>query len=419
MRARLTTLAVVASLTAAAPVRAQNPIYDWIGVMNTAVLTPPATNPLYTSRNVGLVGAAIYDAVNGIEKAYTPLVVPKYTGPHASARAAAVQAAYAMLSRLYPTQTATFDARRTASLAAIGSGPGADHAKEIENGIAYGQLVADTIFEIRSHDGFAPDPAPRFLGVDAVGFWRPTAAGTSGAGPQCATMTPWVLIRGNQFRLPPPPALGSAAYRADFLETKTMGDASASAPRTADQTALARFWNGNTALYWNRIASQISQQRSLSLVDSARVFGLLNVAMADAAIACWDGKYRYVFWRPVTAINQSDENGAPITPPSPAWAPLLGVTPAHPEYPSGHSTVSGAAQTVLAELFGDATSFTIDSEVAGSTPRSFPSFSAALAEIHDARVFGGIHFRTACRLGSALGRDVANWVMAHAMTAQP
>jgi hypothetical protein len=232
-------------------------------------------------------------------------------------------------------------------------------------------------------------------------------------------MTPWVVIRGNQFRLPPPPALGSAAYRADYLETKTMGDASASAPRTADQTALARFWNGNTALYWNRIASQISQQRSLSLVDSARVFGLLNVAMADAAIACWDGKYRYVFWRPVTAINQSDGNGAPITPPSPAWAPLLGVTPAHPEYPSGHSTVSGAAQTVLAELFGDATSFTIDSEVAGSTPRSFPSFSAALAEIHDARVFGGIHFRTACRLGSALGRDVANWVMAHAMTAQP
>lgn len=413
MPARITGLVLAAVLACASTVRAQNPVYDWIGVMNTAVLTA-GTNPLVTSRNVGLVGAAIYDAVNGIEKAYTPLVVPKYTGPHASASAAAVQAAFVVLSRLYPAQIATLTSRRAASLAAL-----AEQDKAIANGIEYGQYVADTILEARSHDGFLPDPAPRFLGVDAIGFWRPTATGASGASPQFATMTPWVLIRASQFRLPPPPALGSAAYRADYNETKTMGDASASAPRSADQTALARFWNGNTALYWNRIAAQVGGPRGLSLAETARLFGALNVAMADAGVACWDSKYRYVFWRPVTAFNQTDESGAPIPAPSPAWAPLLGTTPSHPEYPSGHSTVSGAAERVLELAFGDNVAFTVDSEVPGSVTRSFSSFSAALAEIHDARVFGGIHFRTACRLGSALGRQVADWVIAHSMTAQP
>ena len=156
--------------------------------------------------------------------------------------------------------------------------------------------------------------------------------------------------------------------------------------------------------------------RDLSLVDTARLFGLLNVAMADAAVACWDSKYRFVFWRPVTAIQEGESDGNDATGGDPAWTPLLVVTPAHPEQPSGHSTVSGAATAVLGALLGDDTPFTVDSEVAGSHTRSFSSFAAALAEIHDARVFGGIHFRTACRLGSRLGANVADWVMTHAMT---
>lgn len=410
---RIASLVLMTMLLAPTTALADDPVLEWIGIMNDVVLTS-GTTPLNTSRNVGLVGAAIFDAVNGIEKSYSPLMVPKYTGPHASSRAAAIQAAYAMLLHLYQGQTSTLNTHLATSLAAISSGPGADHDKEIDAGRGYGQYVADTIFAARSSDGFAPDPAPRFLGVDQVGFWRPTLAGTSGAGPQYATMTPWVLIRASQFRLPPPPALTSDDYQKDYNETKMWGAAVGSL-RNDDQTALAKFWAGNTPLYWNRTAAQVVATRNLSLVDTARLFGVLNVAMADAAIACWDSKYRFVYWRPVTAIQQGGADGNDLTAPDASYTPLLGVTPAHPEYPSGHSTVSGAAQHVLSTFLGDDVAFTVDSEVPGSVTRSFTSFSSALAEIHNARVFGGIHFRTACRLGSKLGADVADWVMAHAM----
>jgi hypothetical protein len=415
MARRVATLLFMTALLFPARAGASDPVLDWIAVMNDAVLTG-GTNGIYTSRNVGLVGAAIFDAVNGIEKRYDPLVVGKYTGPHASSRAAAVQAAYAMLLKLYSAQSDTLNNHRTSSLAEISSGPGADKDKEIAAGIAYGQFVADTIYMIRSKDGFAPDPPPPFAGIDRVGFWRPTATNAFAVGPQFATMTPWVLIRASQFRLPPPPALGSPAYIADYNETKATGRGPAPTPPTplnAMQT-VARFWAGNTALFWNRIASQVASSRNLSLVETAHLFGMLNVAMADAGIACWDGKFRYVFWRPVTAIQLSGPDGTP-TGADPTWTPFLGVTPAHPEYPSGHSTVSGAASHLLATVFGDDTSFTVGSETLPGTIKSFASFSDALADIHNARVWGGIHFRTACRLGSELGVQVADWVMANAM----
>ena len=413
MRNRVHSFLIGAMLLAPPLANAQDAVLDWIGVTNDTVLAG-ATNPLFTTRNVGLVGAALFDAVNGIEKRYEPLLVAKAKGPHASSRAAAVQAAYSMLVRLYPAQAAALDARRTASLAAIAAGPNADRPKEIAEGLAYGQLVADTIFDARSRDGFAPDPAPPFVGVDRVGFWRPTAAGATGAGPQFATMTPWVLVRASQFRLPPPPALGTAEYAADFTETKTFGIAGVPGAPLTDNQTVARFWNGNTALYWNRIAVQIARGRGLSLVDTARVFGVLNVSMADAAVACWDSKYRYVFWRPVTAIQLSGPSGTPAGA-DPTWTPFLGVTPSHPEYPSGHSTVSGAAARALESLFGTGVPFTIDSETMPGTIRSYASFADALADIHDARVFGGIHFRTACRRGSVMGAQVADWVIANAM----
>src|ERR1035438_1934438 len=153
-------------------------------------------------------------------------------------------------------------------------------------------------------------------------------------------------------------------------------------------------------------------------IQIATLFALLNVAMADAGIACWDGKYRYVFWRPITAIRGGDTDNNAATDPDPAWTPWLDFfpsgTPAHPEYPSGHSTVSGAAAFVLAAAFGDETSFTVTSDVRPGT-RAFTSFSAAVAEIADARVFGGIHFRTSCVRGNMLGQAVADYVSTHAM----
>src|SRR4051812_31744743 len=170
---RIASVMLLAALAAPSTAVAADPVLEWIGVMNDVVMAS-ATSPLVTARNAGLVSASVFDAVNGIEGRYRPLRVGRYRGTHASARAAAAQAAYAMLLHLYPLQRSTLDTRLASSLASIASGPEADRAREIANGRVYGQFVADAIFLQRSDDGFAPNPAPPFVGVDAVGFWRPT-----------------------------------------------------------------------------------------------------------------------------------------------------------------------------------------------------------------------------------------------------
>ncbi len=387
--------------------------------MNTTVLAG-GTNPLVSSRVVALVSASVFDAVNGIDPRFQPLHV-KPNAPHgASQHAAAIQAAYVILVDLYPAQSGMLTTERNASLTKLAS---IQKAQAIDAGVAWGQTVADAIWAWRLTDGFAPAPPP-FLGVQsivgtpaAVGAWRPTPlVNAPGAGPQFASMTPWVLRRPSQFRLPPPLALDSPEYAADLNELKVMGIFSGSS-RTPDQSELALFWAGNTPLYWNRIAAQLAVARELTLAENAHLFALLNVTMADAAIACWDGKYRYVFWRPITAIR------AGLTPADadPTWVPWLDFfpagTPAHPEYPSGHSTVSGSAAFILSAAFGENTAFTVTSDVRPGT-RSFSSFSDTVAEIADARVFGGIHFRTSCVRANTLGRAVADYVSRHAMHAR-
>ena len=405
-------------LAAATP----DPVVQWIGIMNDTVLTG-GTNPLVTSRVVALVSASVFDAVNGIHPQYQPLYVAPNAPGYASRKAAAVQAAYVVLSTVYPLQGASLSAQRDSAIAAIAAD---ESAKSVNAGVAWGQTVATSILVIRSTDGFSPPPPPflGILGMDtapvAVGVWRPTPPGySSGAGPQFATMTPWVLMRPSQFRLPPPLSLTSAEYAVEYNELKTMGVYTGSG-RSADQSELALFWAGNTALFWNRIAADLAASHSLDLLENARLFAQLNLSMADAGIACWDSKYRYVFWRPITAIHEGDLDGNPGTDPDPAWRPWLEFypagTPPHPEYPSGHSTVSGAAAFVLAAEFGDNTPFSVTSDVRPGT-RSFASFSAAVAEIADARVFGGIHFRISCVQGNVLGQSVAAYVLSHAMQA--
>jgi len=397
-----------------------DPVLDWIGITNDTAIAA-GTNPLATSRVVALVSGSVYDAVNGIEPRYEPLFV-KPNAPHpASQRAAAIQAAYAILLHLYPAQSATLGTHRTASLAALAP---YEKPAEIANGVTWGQTVADAIWAWRLTDGNAPPPPPfvGVLGIDttpaAIGAWRPTPpANAPGAGPQFATMTPWVLTRPSLFRLPPPPALTSAQYATDLEEMIAMGSLTGSG-RTSDQSELAFFWAGNTPLYWNRIASQLSANASLSFHENVRLFALLDITMADAAIACWDGKYRYVFWRPITAIRTGV---AGVVTADPTWEPWLDAlpapgapgTPPHPEYPSGHSTVSGSAAAILAAQFGENSSFTVTSDVRPGT-RSFNSFNEAVAEIANARVFGGIHYRTSCLLGNQLGQKVAAFVTANA-----
>src|SRR6267378_3264528 len=405
--------------TSSLPVSAAtpDPVLEWIGVMNTTVLSA-GTAPNVTSRVGALVSASVFDAVNGIEPRFRPLLVRPDAPHRASQSAAAIQAAYVMLLHLYPTQSGSLTPRLNASLAALAL---TENAEAITAGVAWGQTVADAVWNARLTDGFAPPPPP-FIGAQgvagtpAVGVWRPTPpANAFGATPQIATMTPWVLRRPSQFRLPPPLALTSQEYAADLNEVKMMGTLSGSM-RTQDQSELALFWALNTPLAWNRIAAQISAARGLTLNENAHLFALLNVTLSDALIGCWDSKYRYVFWRPITAIR------AGLTPADadPQWEPWLDSltgTPAHPEYPSAHSSMSGAAAFVLAAAFGENTAFSVTSEIRPGT-RTFSSFSDATAEIVNARVFGGIHFRTSCLRANTLGRAVADYVSRHAMRAR-
>ncbi|HMA28833.1 MAG TPA: vanadium-dependent haloperoxidase, partial [Thermoanaerobaculia bacterium] len=337
-------------------------VTDWNGIMLEAAHNAvPPTSPLVMTRVAAIVQASVFDAVNGIERRYSSIHVAPAAPRGASRRAAAVQAAYASLVRLYPLQTSTFDAARTASLAAITDGDPDGGGQSVARGIEWGSTVADEIWAWRSADGFAPPPPP-FLGGLAVGEWRPTPpAFLPGAGPQFATMATWVIESPSQFRPAGTPALASAQYAADFNETKTMGSLSSSL-RSADQTLVARFWNSTTPVWlWDRAALGLGRQNEFTLSENSRLLALLNLAMADAAIACWEAKYHYVTWRPVTAIPLADTDGNSATVSDPGWSPLL-VTPAFPEYPSGHSTVSGAAAGVLAAVFGSGADFTVDSD---------------------------------------------------------
>lgn len=338
-----------------------------------------------------------------------PLAAP----PGASERAAAVQAAYASLVRLFPAQAGTFDSLRIVSLSGIASRTAAEHSESIQRGIEWGQAVADAIWEWRSHDGFS-NVQPPFTGGLAPGQWRPTPPALApGLAPQMAQMTPWVIATPSQFRPAGPNPLTSARYAADLNETKAMGSATSSA-RTADQTLYVQFWaSTNSPDFWDSAAIRLSAERRFTLPENARLLALLNMAMADATIGCWDAKYAYDSWRPITAIRLADTDGNPDTTADPGWTPLL-ATPPFPEYPSAHSCGSSAAASILAAYFGNA-QFAVTSRGMPTAVRYFDSFSDALDEVANARVFGGIHFRTACNDGRVLGRGVADYVLRHAL----
>ena len=228
------------------------------------------------------------------------------------------------------------------------------------------------------------------------------------------------------FRPAGPPALTSPQYAKDFNETKLMGSQTSTA-RTSEQTLYAWLWATGSAPYlWNHVAVSLLEPRDDdgdnqnesrgsgrgTLLRNARVLAALNVAMADAGIGCWDAKYTFNFWRPTTAIRETANDGNEATTPDAGWTPLF-ATPAHPDYPSGHSCVSGAATVILANEFGEDTHFDVTSDLLLGVTRSFHSFTAALEEVKDARIFAGIHFRTACEDGTTLGKAVAQYVLEH------
>jgi PAP2 superfamily len=232
-----------------------------------------------------------------------------------------------------------------------------------------------------------------------------------------AAMTPWTMTSSGQFLPPPSPALTSAQYTADFNEVKSIGSAATATP---DAVATARFWNGQfdtVATMWNRVAESLAAGRHAKLVDNARFFALLNASMADAVIAVWNAKNTYNTWRPITAIRNADMDGNPATDQDAAWNGVLG-TPAHQEYPSGHSGVSSAAATVLSSFFGNDTSFTMTSDglAAPANARTFASFSDAIDEVGLARIAGGIHFRFAGTAAVQMGASIAGQAIETQMT---
>ncbi|MGA7237611.1 MAG: vanadium-dependent haloperoxidase [Bryobacteraceae bacterium] len=402
---------IVLSLCAvlACSVVAADELSDWNHTMLIATLTAPVTPAPLSPRVAAIVQAAVFDAVNGIERKYSPIFVPPAGPSSASIRAAAVQAAYATLVDLFPAQKPAFDQQRTTSLAAI-----TDTQNAVQAGLAWGQSVADQIWAWRSQDGFSNTVAP-FVGGTAPGEWRPTPpAMAPGLAPQLATTTPWVLRSPSQFRPAGPPSLTSDQYTADYNELKNMG-ASTNSGRTADQTLYSTFWQaGNPPDYFDPVVISLATKRHFPMVETARLLALVNLGMADAIIGCWDAKYTYSSWRPITAITLGDTDGNSATAPDPSWTPLI-TTPAFPDYPSAHSCVTGAAGRIMSEAFGEDTSFTVTSNAMPGYPRMFHSFSAASEEVKNARVFGGIHFRTSCVDGEALGIAVAEFVMAHAL----
>ena len=377
-----------------------------------------ATNtPNSSSQRLGaIVHTAIFDAYNGIERRYTPIFVQDRAPSGASRRAAVIAAAHTALVGLFPLRQTALDDSYAASLAAL-SDDGGDGGQSRERGIAWGNEVAKAVLGWRATDGFSGSYPP-FTGGTAIGQWRPTppAFGPMSAQGLAFTAT-FVVLNNIQFQPDAPRGLTSATYTDDFNAVKALGRRTGST-RTADQTALAVFWEGNASVHWNQAANQIARANHLSMSASNRLVAVLNIAMADTAFTTWSGKRFYasvpteVTWRPVTAIPLADFDGNPDTAPDPDWLPLV-TTPSHSEYPAGHPSQNGAAATVLRSHFDDEQTFTLTTT--GQPSRTYTSIAQARSDGNNARVWGGMHYPSTINISDAEGDAIANYVTANSM----
>ena len=373
-----------------------------------AAIRVDRTPPPKAARALAIVHTAVYDAVNAIDRTHKPYAVDVPALPGTSAEAAVAAAAHRTLVALFPAQTATFDAEFTASLATV-----ADGSAET-NGVALGNLVADKMLALRANDG--ANAVVAYTPGSDPGDWIPTPPAFAAALlPQWGNVTPFAMKSGSQFAPNSAPALTSTAYAAAFNQVKELGSAT-SATRTADQTAIAKFWADGAGTFTppghvNKIAQAAADTQHNTLSQNARLFAELNVAEADAAIMAWNTKFATNYWRPVTAIRAADTDGNPNTEQDAAWTPLL-VTPPFPTYVSGHSSFSSAGAAVLKNFFGrDNIAFTLSSEDPTVADRSFTSFSQAAQEAGISRIYGGIHYSfdnvDALAAGAKIGNLVA------------
>ena len=414
---RIAVLALAVALAAPA-VASANEVTKWNEIaVNTVNAQPPiASAPPAGAVFVAMVQGAVYGAVNAVDRHGRPYLVSR-SYPKASAEAAAATAAFRVLDTLFPAQHATLQAAYDASLAGITNGP------RKAAGIEVGTMAADAILA-EGHDGRVPIPCT--FGTFVPGMWQPLPGPT---GPACDP-SPWVkdavpflVESGSQFRTPGPLALASAAYAAEVNEVKSLGSLT-STTRTPAQSHAAAFWQTNPAANYNAIARRFADQLSLDLSDSARLFAMLDLGAADAIITTWADKYHYNFWRPWAAIRQADTDGNPATVADPSWKPMFDPTldpaiggvgpplgaPPYPDHPSGATAYASASMNALAAFFGtDEMPFFATSSRFPGEQRAFTRFSDLTSEVLEARIWAGIHFRTADVQAADLGREIVRY----------
>ena len=354
---------------------------------------------------MGLIQAAVYDAVVGVDGRYAPYRFHARAPRGTSDEAAVVAAAHETLVTYFPYAQTTLDAAYASSLAQIPDGKGK------ANGIAFGTRAADNLIRLRAHDG--RDAPIFFTQPPAPGVWRPTPPGfLSMFDPWLGFVTPLLVHSATQFAPPPPPSLTSARYTRDFNEVKAYGSAT-STVRTPDQTATALFFSGNALVQFNAALRDQAASRNLDIVQSARMFAAADMSAADAIITVWHAKYVNGLWRPITAINLADTDGNPATSPDPNWVPLL-TTPAYPEYPSGYNSFTASVSGALEQLFDTRhLNLTLISTAVPNVTRHYSTGRALRTDVVNARVWLGIHFRFGDIASRNLGLRLSDWTLDH------
>jgi hypothetical protein len=386
-----------------------NVILDWNAVIMAAIRADN-TGPTLSTRNLAILHLAMYDAINSVERTHQPYAVLLDASPGASIEAAAAGAGYTVLMALYPGMSA-----RTEETFLVWRDAQPDTAA-VEDGLALGEAVAERLLMLRAGDGSATDVP--YIPSQEPGQWRRTPPFfRPPLTPGWRFVQPFGILDVESFVPGPPPALDSVEYAEALNEVRRLGGSN-SADRTEEQSLIARFWSdfSYTAMppgHWHEITAGIVQNAALTLPETARLFGLISIAQADAAIVCWETKFRYNLWRPVTAIQRADEDGNLLTEKEPDWNHYL-ASPPFPAYTSGHSTFSKASAEVLALFFGtDAISFSAVSDSVPGVVRQYRSLAACADEIGMSRIYGGIHFSFDNREGKRSGRLIARDVVGH------
>jgi hypothetical protein len=393
---RLSTLiaALVIGLTQLAS--ASNPIVDWNQIALSTALTTPGTQIYLTYVNL-----AMYDAVNAIDGRYQQYG-PEFHGPRdASGEAAAISAAYQTLLYYFPAQSVTLQSQYDSAIAAIPDGP------TKAGGIAIGQIAAARIIALRTGDGRNANVPYTYPTSPVPGIWIATPpAFVPPVTPWVGQMVPFTMQSASQF-LPVngPPDLGSPQWAQEYNEVKLLGAANSSV-RTAAQTEIALFWTANPVATYFGAFSQLALDRHLNLSKSARLLAMLSVAFTDGGIGCFNAKYHFSNWRPVTAIQNGDIDGNPDTEADPTWLPLA-PTPPHPEFPAAHGCATGAIAETLENFFGTPNvKFTVNS-AATHTTHTYNNLGQLETEAYWARIYAGFHYRHSLDEGFKLGHKVA------------